>query len=197
MRESGDGGHDAAQVAADQRDVGGGHRHIGAGADGDAEIGLRQRRRVVDAVANHGHDPAAAPGARPDLSAFCSGSTSASTWSMPTWRAMASAVARLSPVSIHDVEPERLQLRDRRARLRLERVGDGDQPRRSAVDRDVHRRGARAASASRAARRARPARSRARPAGRGCPAATSRPSTRACDALAGDDAWKSVRARQR
>ena len=31
---------------------------------------------------------------------FCAGSTSASTWSMPTARATASAVVRLSPVSI-------------------------------------------------------------------------------------------------
>ena len=46
----------AAQVAADQGDVGGGHRHVGAGADGDAEVGLGQRRRVVDAVADHRHD---------------------------------------------------------------------------------------------------------------------------------------------
>ena len=32
------------------------HRHVGARAHGDAHVGLRQRRRVVDAVAGHGHD---------------------------------------------------------------------------------------------------------------------------------------------
>ena len=53
----------AAQVAAHQRDVGGLHRHIGARADRDAHIGLRQRRRVVDAVADHRHDLALAPAA--------------------------------------------------------------------------------------------------------------------------------------
>ena len=29
--------------------------HVGAGANGDAEIGLHERRGVVDAVADHGH----------------------------------------------------------------------------------------------------------------------------------------------
>jgi hypothetical protein len=34
------------------------HRHVGAGAHGDADIGLGQRRRVVDAVAGHRDDAA-------------------------------------------------------------------------------------------------------------------------------------------
>ena len=33
-------------------------RDVGAGADRDADIGLRQRRRVVDAVADHRDDRA-------------------------------------------------------------------------------------------------------------------------------------------
>ena len=48
-----DGPDDAAQVAAHQRHVCRLHRHVGAGADGDAEIGLCQRRGVVDAVTHH------------------------------------------------------------------------------------------------------------------------------------------------
>ena len=36
-----------------QRDRGSRHGHIRAGADGDADIGLGQRRGVVDAVADH------------------------------------------------------------------------------------------------------------------------------------------------
>ena len=47
---------DAAQVAFHQRDAGALHGDVGAGAHGDADIGLRQRRGVVDAVAGHGHD---------------------------------------------------------------------------------------------------------------------------------------------
>ena len=44
------------QVAFDKRHAGTLHRDIGAGAHGDADIGLRQRRRIVDAVAGHGDD---------------------------------------------------------------------------------------------------------------------------------------------
>ena len=46
----------AAQVVADQGDVGGAAGDLGAGAEGDADIGLGQRGRVVDAVAGHRHD---------------------------------------------------------------------------------------------------------------------------------------------
>ena len=52
--------HDAGEVALEQRDAGALDRHVGAGAHGDADIGGRQRRRVVDAVARHGDDPALA-----------------------------------------------------------------------------------------------------------------------------------------
>jgi hypothetical protein len=48
------------QVAGHECDVRGLDRDIGACADGDAEVRLRKRRRVVDAVSNHGHDLARA-----------------------------------------------------------------------------------------------------------------------------------------
>ena len=41
----GDRGDDAAQVAADEGDVGGGDRDVGAGADGDADVGRGRARR--------------------------------------------------------------------------------------------------------------------------------------------------------
>ena len=47
---------DAAQVALDQRDAGALHRDVRAGAHRDADVGLRQRGRVVDAVAGHRDD---------------------------------------------------------------------------------------------------------------------------------------------
>ena len=47
-----------AQVARDEGQVGGLDRDVGAGADRQAEVGLGERRRVVDAVADHRHDPA-------------------------------------------------------------------------------------------------------------------------------------------
>ena len=49
---------DAAQVAFDQGDAGAFHRDVGAGAHRDADVGLRQRGRVVDAVAGHRDDAA-------------------------------------------------------------------------------------------------------------------------------------------
>ena len=33
------------------------HRHVGAGAHRDADVGCRQGGRIVDAVARHGDDP--------------------------------------------------------------------------------------------------------------------------------------------
>ena len=44
-----------AELARHEGDVAGLHRHVGAGADGDADVGLRERRGVVDAVADHRH----------------------------------------------------------------------------------------------------------------------------------------------
>jgi len=38
--------------------VSGLHRHVRAGADCDAHVGTRQRRRVVDSVPDHADDPA-------------------------------------------------------------------------------------------------------------------------------------------
>ncbi len=43
-----------------QHEVGGGARRVGRAADGDADVGLFQRRRIVDAVAGHADDVAGA-----------------------------------------------------------------------------------------------------------------------------------------
>ena len=51
------------QVAGQKRDAGAFDRDIGAAAHGDADIGRGQRRRVIDAVADHGD--AAAFAAKP------------------------------------------------------------------------------------------------------------------------------------
>ena len=53
MRASVSACGDAGEVAAHQRDVGGLGGDVGARGHGDADIGLRQRRRVVEAVADH------------------------------------------------------------------------------------------------------------------------------------------------
>ena len=97
--------HDAAQVALHQRDAGALDRDVGAGAHGDADVGLRERGRVVDAVAGHRHDAASAPAAAARPAPSRSGSTSAITSSMPSSAATASAVVRLSPVSMTTASP--------------------------------------------------------------------------------------------
>ena len=48
---------DVARVAADEHDAGRLDGHIGAGADGDADIRRSERGGVVDAVADHRHPP--------------------------------------------------------------------------------------------------------------------------------------------
>src|SRR5208337_4722912 len=53
-----DGTHDTVELAGHQGDVGGLDGHVGTGADRNAQVGLDQRGCVVDAIANHGDDPA-------------------------------------------------------------------------------------------------------------------------------------------
>ena len=50
----GDGGYHPVELAAHQRDIRGLDGHVGAGADGDADIGLGQGWGVVDPVIDHG-----------------------------------------------------------------------------------------------------------------------------------------------
>ena len=53
-----DGVGGGPQVAGDQREVAGLDSDVGAGPDAQAEVGLSERGRIVDAVADHGHDAA-------------------------------------------------------------------------------------------------------------------------------------------
>ena len=50
------GAHDPLQIAFDQSDGCAFHRDIGAGAHGDADLGLGERRRIIDAVTRHGDE---------------------------------------------------------------------------------------------------------------------------------------------
>ena len=50
------GGGDIGGVAVHQHDIGGVDGDIGAGADGDADIGTHQGRGIIDAVPHHGDD---------------------------------------------------------------------------------------------------------------------------------------------
>ena len=67
---------DAAQVAFDERDAGAFDRDVGAGAHGDADRRLGERRRVVHAVSRHRDDAAGALQVLDDRRAFPAGSTS-------------------------------------------------------------------------------------------------------------------------
>ena len=106
---------------------------------------------------------------------------------MPTWRAIASAVARLSPVSIQTSRPSAFSCATASRDSGLSVSATAIRPAGCAVDRDVHRR--------RAAARQRLGRARVRPsrftpmlahAAPGCRAAPRGPSTTRLDALAGD-----------
>ena len=78
---------------------------------------------VVDAVADHGHDPALGL-QPPTTSALSAGSTSAMTSSMPTSAATALAVSSLSPVSSTGRRPSCSSSATAVRRRRLDGVGD-------------------------------------------------------------------------
>ena len=86
-----DGRRDVERVGAHQDDVGGLNRHVGAGADRNPDVRLRECGRVVDAVAHHGDLAALGLQLAATFAALSAGSTSAITSSMPTSRATRSA----------------------------------------------------------------------------------------------------------
>ena len=134
-----------------QRHAGALHRDVGAGAHRDADVGLRERRRVVDAVAGHRDAPALRLEPLRSRRALPSGSTSASTSSMPTC-ARHRLGGRAAVAGQHDdLQAFRCSARDRLRRRRLDRVGDADEPGRLAVDGDEHHRLALGAEARRRA----------------------------------------------
>ena len=124
------------EVALQQRQAGAFDRHVGSRAHGDADIGRRERRGVVDAVAGHGDDMALAlqPGDRLRL-AFGRDSGLEGVDAEPGCdrRGGRAVVAGQH----HDMEALGLERRERFGGARLDRIGDGDQRRDRAVDRDV------------------------------------------------------------
>ena len=114
------------QVPAHQRQVARLDRRVRAGAHREAQVGGGERRRVVDAVADHGDG--AALGLQPPydvdlvLGQHLGEHGSAS---MPTARATASATARLSPVSSTGVSPRARSSRTACGAGLPDRVGDG------------------------------------------------------------------------
>ena len=86
------------RVAVEVHHVAGFARRLRAGVHRHADIGLRQRRRVVGAVAGHGDELALRPARRGCSRSFVSGVASARKSSTPASAAMAAAVSGLSPV---------------------------------------------------------------------------------------------------
>jgi hypothetical protein len=77
-----------SEIAAQERDAGAFDRYIRAAAHRDADVGRGQRRRVIDAIADHGD--AAAFGAQPlHHLALLLGQYAASISSIPSWEASA------------------------------------------------------------------------------------------------------------
>ena len=81
------------------------HRHVGAGAHRDAHLRLRQRRRIVDAVAGHGDDVTFALQLLDDISFVGGGRPRLALRRCPVCWPPLAAVVRLSPVSMTILMP--------------------------------------------------------------------------------------------
>ena len=84
---------DAGEVALHERDAGAFHRDVGAGAHRDADVGPRQRRGVVDAVAGHRDAPALALERRDVRGLLLRQHAGMDVVDRPSWRATAVAAA--------------------------------------------------------------------------------------------------------
>ncbi|EAQ04289.1 hypothetical protein OB2597_09104 [Pseudooceanicola batsensis HTCC2597] len=133
------GPDDARQVALDQSDARAFHRHIGAGAHGDAHIGLGQRGRVVHPVAGHGdREPLAFQGLHQRVLVF--GADPGMDLVNAEFR-RDRPCRGLGVAGCHDdAQAQVVQRADRVGRGRLDPVRHRDEARRLSVDRDEHRR---------------------------------------------------------
>ena len=116
-----------AQVAAHQGEVAGLDGDVGAGAHGQAEVGLGEGGGVVDAVADHRHDPAL--GLQPLDDVDLVGGQDLGDHvaaSMPTSRGDRAGGRRVVAGEQHRAQAEVAQLGDRLGGGRLDRVGDDE-----------------------------------------------------------------------
>ena len=175
--------HDAAQIALHERDGRGlSHRDVGARAHRDPDVGPRERRRVVHAVAGH-RDDLPARCSRSIAAALSCGSTSAIDLVHCRARApTARAVRSSSPVSMMIRTPRaRAALRSPRRRG-LDRVGHDEHARRADRPRPRTPPSRRARARLRRAPRARRRRRARALISRSLPTATRVPPTLAGDA---------------
>ena len=136
------GAHDAAQVALHQRHLRAGHRHVGAGAHGDADVGAGQRRRVVDAVAGHRHAAALALAAARPARPCPPAAPRRALRRCRARAATARAVVAPSPVAMTMRSPPACSAAMRVRRGGLDRIGHRDQAGQRAIDREEHHAGA-------------------------------------------------------
>ena len=126
-----------AQVALHQRDAGALHGDIRAGSHRDADAGFGQRRRIVDAVACHGHDAAFTAqlfhdgvlALRQNLGVHFDDAQSAGD---------GHGRGAVVTGEHHDANAIGPQAFKRGGGRGLDGIGDGDHAGRSAIDRDQH-----------------------------------------------------------
>ena len=116
----------ATQVAAHQGQVAGLDRDVGAGAHGQAEVGLGQRGGVVDAVAHHRHDAALGLEPLDDVDLVRPAAPRRSPRRCRPRRRRVARRAALSPVSSTGAGRAPRSCRDRLGAGRLDRVGDDE-----------------------------------------------------------------------
>ena len=134
-------GH-AAQVVAEQDHVGGADRHVGAGAEGEPEVGGGEGRAVVDAVADHRHPVPAR--SQPVDDGRLAGRQRARDDLVDARLGGDRPRGRLAVPGQQDrVQPERAQFGDGGGGRVLDRVGDRDRAADGAVPADQHRGAAR------------------------------------------------------
>ena len=114
------------------------HRDIGAGAHRDADLRLGQRRRVVDAVAGHRDKPALRLAGVSTAAAFSVGQHLGHD--LIDAELLCDRLGRDAAVAGQHDDPDALgaQRGERLCGARLDRVGDGEETRRPAVERDQH-----------------------------------------------------------
>ncbi len=114
-----------AQVAGDEREVRGLDRHVGARPDRQPEVGLRERGRVVDAVADH-RDDAALGLQPPDDRRLVGGEHLGDHLVDADLGGHRAGGGLVVAGQQHRPQPERLERRDRLGGRVLDRVGDDE-----------------------------------------------------------------------
>jgi hypothetical protein len=102
------------------------HGHVGAGGHGDADVGRRQRRRVVDAVADHRHHAPPRSSAAARCAALSLRQHLGAHVVDAQRRATACALPRLSPDQ-HRAHAHACSARTRAGGAGLMRVAEGQQ----------------------------------------------------------------------